>query len=190
MNHSEFGYTVAVTSKKGVIGIAVPSNRCDASRSSPADHAASLSVPPFMVARMGGRKARRFAQAVPGTATRSSHRPQLQLGAVVVANRTAWRPIMAKSPSLGASAQIITHARFNRPPVMQHPRRGPLPKVIVRFWAAAAARRAAKNQQVQAEHRANAIKQSINDHDAICCIYRAELADLQAGMRSSGIVNV
>lgn len=74
-----FGYTPAVSSKKGLIGIGVSCNRCDESRSSPADHAALLSVPPFMVARMGGRKARRFAQAVHGTPTCSSHRPQLAL---------------------------------------------------------------------------------------------------------------
>ena len=38
-----------------------------------------------------------FAQAVPGTPTRSSCRPQLALGAAVFANRTVWRPCMAHS---------------------------------------------------------------------------------------------
>lgn len=40
---------------------------------------------------------RRIAQAVPGTPTRSSCRPRLASGAAVVANRTAWRPFMARS---------------------------------------------------------------------------------------------
>ena len=90
-------YTPPVTSKKGVIGIGLPLHRCDASRSfSSAESAASLSVPQFMVARMGERKLRRFTQVVPGTPTRSSYRPQLALGAVVVAKRTTWRPNMAQ----------------------------------------------------------------------------------------------
>jgi hypothetical protein len=85
-----------VSSHIGLMGFGSLGNRCDASRSSPADRAASLSVPPFLVARMGGRKARRFAQAVPGLPTRSSHRPHLVVRAVVFANRTAWRPHMAR----------------------------------------------------------------------------------------------
>jgi hypothetical protein len=89
-------YTLFVSAKKALIGFGIPRNRCDASRSSPADHAASLFVPPFLVARMGGRKAHRFAQAVPGIPTRSSHRPRLESGAVVFANRTAWSPHMDK----------------------------------------------------------------------------------------------
>lgn len=104
----DFGYTLSISSKKGLIGIGVPCNRCDASRSSPADHAASLFVPPVLVARMGGRKARRFAQAVPGTPTRSSCRPQLALGAAVVAKRTAWRPHMAQSIASHGTATLAT----------------------------------------------------------------------------------
>lgn len=78
---------------KGVIGIAVPLNHYSESRSfCPAENAASLSVHRFMVARMGERKLRRFTQVVPGTATHSSYRPQLQLGAVVVAKRTQRAP--------------------------------------------------------------------------------------------------
>lgn len=105
------GYTSPVTSKKGVIGIGVPMHRCDESRSfSSAEYAASLSVPPVMAARMGERKLRRFAQAVPGTPTRSSCRPQLALGAAVFANRTAWRPIMAKTTCAPAQSPL-QHAR-------------------------------------------------------------------------------
>lgn len=105
------GYTSPVTSKKGVIGIGVPMHRCDESRSfSSAEYAASLSVPPVMAARMGERKLRRFAQAVPGTPTRSSCRPQLALGAAVFANRTAWRPIMSQSTRAPAQTPL-QHAR-------------------------------------------------------------------------------
>lgn len=42
----------------------------------------------FMVARVGSRKARRFPLGVSGTPTCPSHRPQLALGAVVLANHT------------------------------------------------------------------------------------------------------
>lgn len=99
-----FGYTRRVTSKKGVIGIGVPPNHCDESRSfCPAENAASLSVPQFMVARTGERKLRQFTQVVAGTPTRSSYRPQLALGAVVVAKPTTWRPHMAQL-TLGTSA--------------------------------------------------------------------------------------
>ena len=41
-----------------------------------------------MVARVGSRKARRFPLGVSGTPTCPSHRPQLALGAVVLANHT------------------------------------------------------------------------------------------------------
>ena len=64
-------------------------NRCDASRSLTVDHAAFLFAPQFMAARMGSRKARRFAQAVPGLSTRSSRRHSVTAMAAVFANRTA-----------------------------------------------------------------------------------------------------
>ena len=86
--------TVLLPREKGVVGFGSPLNRCDASRSSTADPAASLSVPPVLAARTGSLRARRFAQAVPGLPTRSSCRPRLEAGAAVFANRTAWRPIM------------------------------------------------------------------------------------------------
>lgn len=105
------GYTRPVTSKKGVIGIGVLKHRCDVSRSfSFAESAASLFVPQFMVARTGERKLRRFAQAVPGTPTCSSYRPQLALGAVVFVNRTAWRPFMADTTTQGQTAPAIANS--------------------------------------------------------------------------------
>lgn len=89
------GYTTPVTPAKGVAGIGLLKHRCDASRSFFAESAALLSVPPVLAARAGSLRARRFAQAVSGRPTRSSRRPRLVSGAVVVANHTAWRPIMA-----------------------------------------------------------------------------------------------
>ena len=85
-------YIPPVASKKGVIGIGVPQQPCSESRRTTAVSAAFSLVPPFMAARMGSRKARRFPQGLPGTPTRSSCRPQLALGSAVVANRSPWRP--------------------------------------------------------------------------------------------------
>lgn len=105
--HISLRYTSPVTSKKGVIGIGVPLDHCDESRSfCSAEHAASLSVPQFMVARTGERKLRQLTQVVTGTPTRSSYRPQLALGAVVVAKLTTWSPLMAHTASLGAAAPV------------------------------------------------------------------------------------
>lgn len=90
-------YTARVTSKKGVVEIGVSSNPYSESRRfSVAESAASLSVPPVLAARMGERKLRRFLQGVPGTPTRSSRRPRLALGAVVVAKRTSWSTTMGQ----------------------------------------------------------------------------------------------
>ena len=61
--------TVALSREKGVAGIGVPMNPYDESRRTSAVSAASLSVPPVLAARMGGREARRFLQGVPGTPT-------------------------------------------------------------------------------------------------------------------------
>lgn len=55
-----------------------------------------------------GRPARacRFPQGLSGSPTRSSRRPCLATGAVVVANHSPWRPIMALAP-LGALAPVL-----------------------------------------------------------------------------------
>ena len=119
------GYTTPVTPAKGVAGIGLLKHRCDASRSFFAESAALLSVPPVLAARAGSLRARRFAQAVSGRPTRSSRRPRLVSGAVVVANHTAWRPIMAHSLSLPArtSARVIPLPNAAQHPVQQQ--RGP-----------------------------------------------------------------
>ena len=90
-------------------GIGVPLDHCDESRSfCSAEYAASLFVPPILVARTGERKLRQLTQVVTGTPTRSSYRPQLALGAVVVAELTTRRPIMAKS--LSARPSVAPHS--------------------------------------------------------------------------------
>lgn len=113
--------TIPVLCEKDGVGFCSPLNRCDASRSSTADPAASLSVPPVLAARTGGPRACRFAQAVPGLQTRLSCRPQFAVGAAVVANRTAWRPIMvhslgapAPTPDADESAPLDLHALYHQ----------------------------------------------------------------------------
>lgn len=110
------GYTGLVTSHKGVSGFGDPCNRCDASRSSLAVRAASLSAPPVLVARRETRKGLPVRASGSRFANPSSHRPRLATGAVVVANRTAWRPFMAQSASRGASAPRVTAPTSNPAP--------------------------------------------------------------------------
>lgn len=89
-------YHSPVSSKKGLIGFGDLDHRCDASRSfCTADHAASLSVPPFMVARWEAREGLPVRASGVRFANPSSHRPRLAMGAVVFVNHTAWRPTMA-----------------------------------------------------------------------------------------------
>ena len=52
---------------------------------------------------MGGLAPCRFPQGCPGLLTRSSRRPRLAAGALVVANRHPWRP-MATAPNAGTDA--------------------------------------------------------------------------------------
>lgn len=127
-------YTPAVTSKKGVIGIGVPLQSHDESRGLSAESAASLSVPPVLAARMGGREARRFPQGLPGTPTRSSCRPRLASRAAVVANRSPWRPFMA---------HIIPFPNSAAAPVQQRRGAGRHPKMVVSLRNWRALRRAA-----------------------------------------------
>lgn len=120
------GYTTPVASIMGVTGICSPWHPYDDSRRfSSADPAASLSVPPVLAARMGGPRACRFPQGVPGLQTRSSCRLQFAVDAVVFANRTPWRPLMAQSLSLPArtAARVIALPNAAPHPVLQ--RRGP-----------------------------------------------------------------
>lgn len=94
-------YTQAVSKE---IGFDSLSNHCDESRSYRKGIAAFLFVPQVLAARMGGRKPCRFTQVVPGLSTRSSRRPCLTAGSAVFVNRTAWRPIMAKTRTHCATA--------------------------------------------------------------------------------------
>lgn len=118
MSSCFLGYTL-VASKE--VGIGVPKQPHDEDRGffTATCLAASLFVPPFLAARMGGREARRFPQGLPGTPTRSSCRPQLALGAAVVANRSPWRPMMAESRYAATSARVLTSPRFSQQPVVQ-----------------------------------------------------------------------
>ena len=102
--HRSVCVIVPAPHEKGEVGIGVPKQLHDESRGLfSVESAASLSVPPVLAARMGGRKARRFPQGLPGTPAHSSCRLRLASRAAVVANRSPWRPIMALAP-LGTSA--------------------------------------------------------------------------------------
>lgn len=70
----------------------------------------------YQVTLWANSKLRQLTQVVTGTPTRSSYRPQLALGAVVVAKLTTWRPFMAQL-TLGTSAAITpTLAAVNGTP--------------------------------------------------------------------------
>lgn len=74
-------YTAPVTSKKGVIGIGVPMQSLRRKPQTFPQESCGLFVrAPVLAARMGGRKARRFPQGLPGTPTRSSRRPDWRRG--------------------------------------------------------------------------------------------------------------
>lgn len=123
--HISLRYTPPVTSKKGVIGIGLPLQLHDESRGLfSAESAASLSVPPVLAARMGERKLRRFPQGLPGRPTHSSCRPRLVSGAVVVVNRSPWRPFMAHNASAPRCAQIIPLPTALARPVKQPRNKG------------------------------------------------------------------
>lgn len=114
--HRSVCVIVTAPHEKGEVGIGVPKQLHDESRGLfSAESAASLSVPPVLAARMGGRKARRFPQGLPGTPTHSSCRLRLASRAAVVANRTAWMPIMALSSGAPApaSSAATTAIRLN-----------------------------------------------------------------------------
>ncbi len=97
-----FRYDARVTSKKGVIGFGHPSKLCDESRSLRTGIAAFLFVPPFMAARWEARKGLPVRASGVRSSNPSSHRPHLDVGAVVFANHTAWRPLMAHSSGAAA----------------------------------------------------------------------------------------
>lgn len=109
-NHKHCAFEVynrLVSSKKGLIGFGIPCNHCDESRRT-AQFAAFSLCAPVLAARMGGRKACRFTQVVPGIPTCSSCRPRLESSATVFANRTIWRPSMATSAFSPDFVELVT----------------------------------------------------------------------------------
>lgn len=135
MNHSETDiqsksrYTC--TASKEVDGFSSPMNRA-VQAAKPVTGTRLLPLWPFfMVAQAGGRKACRFARAVPGLLTRLGCHPCLAARVAVDATEPYARAIMAETLPLGASARILTHARFERAPVVQtRTRGGRLPKAV------------------------------------------------------------
>lgn len=124
---STLGYHPPVSAKKALIGFGDPKHPYDASRRTPAVSAASLSVPPVMVARWEARKGLPVPARGVRFANPSSHRPRLAMGAVVFANHTPWRPHMA---------QIILSPYAGKSPVVQTRTRGRLPNAVGNLWRA------------------------------------------------------
>ena len=85
--------------KKSAVRIGVLSHPYDESRRTPAVAAASLSVPPVLVARMGGRKAAVSRKGCTVRQPCSSYLLGLASKEVVFTNRTPWRPHMARIPT-------------------------------------------------------------------------------------------
>lgn len=91
--------TLSPLREKGAAGFGDLFHRCDASRSFfRRNPAASLFASPVLVTRWEARKGLPVRASGGRFANPSSHRPRLATGAVVFANHTAWRPIMATSP--------------------------------------------------------------------------------------------
>ena len=90
--------------KKSAVGIGVPSHPYDESRRTSAVAAASLSVPPVLVARMGGREAAGSCKGCPVRQPCPSYLLGLASGEVVFANHTPWSQSMARIPTSPAIA--------------------------------------------------------------------------------------
>lgn len=130
------GYTTPVTSKKGVAGFGHPIHRCDASRSSFADSAASLFASPVLVTRWEARKGLPVRASGGRLTNPSSHRPRLVTGAVVFANHTAWRPFMAFTLThTGARAPVVALPGAAPRPIPQSRLRGRYPRGVVSLAA-------------------------------------------------------
>jgi hypothetical protein len=78
----------------------------------------------------------------------------------------------------GASARIITHDRFDRPTVVQHPRRGRLPNSVIKFWKALVERNYARYMERMRQEEIEKTRQKIEDHAFIASQYRIHLASL------------
>ena len=85
---------------------------------------------------------------------------------------------MAQLPSVGTSAQILTHAQFDRPPVVQTPRRGRFPNSVINFWKAGGDLRQARYMAQQRLEEIEKTKLRIADHDWIANQCRIQLAQL------------
>lgn len=84
----------------------------------------------------------------------------------------------------GASAQIITHARFLRDPVKQHPRRGRFPKGVISFWKVKTDSIYARTLEEQRLQSIQFLTQKMQDHDWIANQYRIQLELLKTASRA------
>ena len=79
----------------------------------------------------------------------------------------------------GTSAHILTHARFDRAPVVQQPRRGRFPKTVISFWKVSTDRSLATYRARQKQEEIEKVQLRIHDHEWIAKEYRRQLAELK-----------
>lgn len=180
---STLGYHPSVSAKKALMGFGRPGHRCSESRSSPADIAAFSFAPPFLVARREARKGLPVRASGAWSSNPSSYRPHLDVGAVVLSNRTAWRPHMA---------QIIQSPYAGQPPVIQTRIRGRLPNAVGNLWRARVKRDIAARESALLQERINAYRHAIADAEGYAYACRITLSELtrSASTNASGAAHV
>jgi hypothetical protein len=133
--------------------------------------------PRFMAAQAGGSDTCRFARAVPGLSTRLGCRPCLTACVAVDTTEPYARAIMAETLPLGASARILTHARFDRAPVVQtRTRGGRLPKTVASLRQYLNAKSYAAWQAKEKLKEVNELRKAIAQAEAIGHTLRYDLA--------------
>ena len=133
---------------------------------------------PVFGGSFGGAQARRLSSSavVPVVQLRSSCRPRLD-SCVAVVPRRQLEPHMANTSS-GASAQILTHTRFNRPAVTQVRRYGRLPSSVISLARAGFKFRCAKDDALAVQKEIATLQGAISSFIRAENHVRYELAAL------------
>lgn len=79
------------------------------------------------------------------------------------------------------SASILTHPKFDRPPVQQQGRNGRHPKAIVMLWKHAGAKRFAAHERQERLDAIEKLKSGLAFYQDIISHYHSELAQLKQG---------
>lgn len=94
---------------------------------------------------------------------------------------------MAQSPSMGASAQILTHARFDRPAVVQTRRCGRLPNSVINYRNARYEIRTARHQEQERLEEIELTRDNMATHARLVSYFQGRLALLT---QTKGAANV